>query len=154
MDCPLSVTAFYSPTPILCIADSQVGVTAPSRPFPHHPTTPASCLTSCKCLSLPQVYVETTQVILLSYLCPRETTSSLQNSRSLSPTTSHRSMLPVPPNVAPTISLELDVDDGEVENYEVRQTADSPHDTTKSSLIVCISPSAFSSYRCKKLFAL
>uniref|UniRef100_A0A3Q1KD01 RING-type domain-containing protein n=1 Tax=Anabas testudineus TaxID=64144 RepID=A0A3Q1KD01_ANATE len=28
------------------------------------------------------------------------------------------SMLPVPPNVAPTISLELDVDDGEVENYE------------------------------------
>lgn len=35
-----------------------------------------------------------------------------------------RSMLPVPPNVAPTISLELDVDDGEVENYEVRQTED------------------------------
>lgn len=32
-------------------------------------------------------------------------------------------MLPVPPNVAPTISLELDVDDGEVENYEVRQIA-------------------------------
>lgn len=32
-------------------------------------------------------------------------------------------MLPVPPNVAPTISLELDVDDGEVENYEVGQTA-------------------------------
>lgn len=32
---------------------------------------------------------------------------------------STRSMLPVPPNVAPTISLELDVDDGEVENYEV-----------------------------------
>lgn len=32
-------------------------------------------------------------------------------------------MLPVPPNVAPTISLELDVDDGEVENYEVAQTA-------------------------------
>jgi len=29
-------------------------------------------------------------------------------------------MLPVPPNVAPTINLELDVDDGEVENYEVR----------------------------------
>lgn len=29
------------------------------------------------------------------------------------------SMLPVPPNVTPTISLELDVDDGEVENYEV-----------------------------------
>lgn len=29
-------------------------------------------------------------------------------------------MLPVAPNVAPTISLELDVDDGEVENYEVR----------------------------------
>uniref|UniRef100_A0A1A8DHZ2 Ring finger protein 38 n=1 Tax=Nothobranchius kadleci TaxID=1051664 RepID=A0A1A8DHZ2_NOTKA len=28
------------------------------------------------------------------------------------------SMLPVPPNVAPAISLELDVDDGEVENYE------------------------------------
>ncbi|XP_037621552.1 E3 ubiquitin-protein ligase RNF38 isoform X2 [Sebastes umbrosus] len=28
------------------------------------------------------------------------------------------SMLPVPPNVAPTINLELDVDDGEVENYE------------------------------------
>lgn len=28
-------------------------------------------------------------------------------------------MLPVPPNVAPTTSLELDVDDGEVENYEV-----------------------------------
>ncbi|XP_068607012.1 LOW QUALITY PROTEIN: E3 ubiquitin-protein ligase RNF38-like [Brachionichthys hirsutus] len=28
------------------------------------------------------------------------------------------SMLPVPPNVAPTISLELDVGDGEVENYE------------------------------------
>lgn len=28
------------------------------------------------------------------------------------------SMLPVPPNVAPTISLELDVEDGEVENYE------------------------------------
>ncbi|XP_024115445.1 E3 ubiquitin-protein ligase RNF38 isoform X1 [Oryzias melastigma] len=28
------------------------------------------------------------------------------------------SMLPVPPNVTPTISLELDVDDGEVENYE------------------------------------
>uniref|UniRef100_A0A3P8WBA9 Ring finger protein 38 n=1 Tax=Cynoglossus semilaevis TaxID=244447 RepID=A0A3P8WBA9_CYNSE len=28
------------------------------------------------------------------------------------------SMLPVAPNVAPTISLELDVDDGEVENYE------------------------------------
>ncbi|MEQ2178472.1 hypothetical protein GOODEAATRI_014379 [Goodea atripinnis] len=28
-------------------------------------------------------------------------------------------MLPVPPNVAPAISLELDVDDGEVENYEV-----------------------------------
>lgn len=27
-------------------------------------------------------------------------------------------MLPVPPNVAPTISLELDVEDGEVENYE------------------------------------
>ena len=32
-------------------------------------------------------------------------------------------MLPMPPNVAPTISLELDVDDGEVENYEVRQNA-------------------------------
>lgn len=31
-------------------------------------------------------------------------------------------MLPVPPNVAPTISLELDVDDGEVENYEVGGT--------------------------------
>lgn len=31
-------------------------------------------------------------------------------------------MLPVPPNVAPTISLELDVDEGEVENYEVGQT--------------------------------
>lgn len=37
--------------------------------------------------------------------------------------TIYRSMLPVPPNVAPTISLELDVDDGEVENYEVGQTA-------------------------------
>lgn len=32
-------------------------------------------------------------------------------------------MLPVPPNVAPTISLELDVEDGEVENYEVGQPA-------------------------------
>lgn len=32
-------------------------------------------------------------------------------------------MLPVPPNVAPTISLELDVEDGEVENYEVGQAA-------------------------------
>lgn len=32
-------------------------------------------------------------------------------------------MLPMPPNVAPTISLELDVEDGEVENYEVGQTA-------------------------------
>ncbi len=32
-------------------------------------------------------------------------------------------MLPVAPNVAPTISLELEVDDGEVENYEVGQTA-------------------------------
>uniref|UniRef100_A0A3Q2UXP2 Ring finger protein 38 n=1 Tax=Haplochromis burtoni TaxID=8153 RepID=A0A3Q2UXP2_HAPBU len=28
------------------------------------------------------------------------------------------SVLPMPPNVAPAISLELDVDDGEVENYE------------------------------------
>lgn len=35
----------------------------------------------------------------------------------------HRSVLPMPPNVAPAISLELDVDDGEVENYEVEQTA-------------------------------
>lgn len=34
-----------------------------------------------------------------------------------------RSMLPVPPNVAPAISLELDVDDGEVENYEVRPSS-------------------------------
>lgn len=41
---------------------------------------------------------------------------------SLSPNT-HRSMLPVPPNVTPTISLELDVDDGEVENYEVAGAA-------------------------------
>lgn len=32
-------------------------------------------------------------------------------------------MLPVTPNVAPPIGLELDVDDGEVENYEVGQTA-------------------------------
>lgn len=32
-------------------------------------------------------------------------------------------MLPVAPNVAPTINLELDVDDGEVENYEVGRTA-------------------------------
>lgn len=32
-------------------------------------------------------------------------------------------MLPVPPNVAPAISLELDVDDGEVENYEVRTSS-------------------------------
>lgn len=32
-------------------------------------------------------------------------------------------MLPVPPNVAPAISLELDVDDGEVENYEVEPAA-------------------------------
>lgn len=31
-------------------------------------------------------------------------------------------MVPVAPNVAPAISLELDVDDGEVENYEVGQT--------------------------------
>lgn len=29
----------------------------------------------------------------------------------------------MPPNVAPTISLELEVEDGEVENYEVGQTA-------------------------------
>jgi hypothetical protein len=35
------------------------------------------------------------------------------------PLLSHRSMLPVGPTVGPTISLELDVDDGEVENYEV-----------------------------------
>lgn len=35
-------------------------------------------------------------------------------------------MLPVPPNVAPTISLELDVDDGEVENYEVGQLIQYP----------------------------
>lgn len=32
-----------------------------------------------------------------------------------------RSMLPVPPTaVGPTISLDLDVDDVEMENYEVR----------------------------------
>ena len=30
-------------------------------------------------------------------------------------------MVPVPPNVAPTISLELDVDNGAVENYEMGQ---------------------------------
>lgn len=30
-----------------------------------------------------------------------------------------RSMLPVPPAVGPTFSFELDVEDGEVENYEV-----------------------------------
>lgn len=30
-----------------------------------------------------------------------------------------RSMLPMHPNVAPAIGLELDVEDGEVENYEV-----------------------------------
>lgn len=28
-------------------------------------------------------------------------------------------MLPVPPAVGPTFSFELDVEDGEVENYEV-----------------------------------
>lgn len=31
----------------------------------------------------------------------------------------HRSMLPVPPAVGPAFSFELDVEDGEVENYEV-----------------------------------
>lgn len=30
-----------------------------------------------------------------------------------------RSMLPVPPAVGPAFSFELDVEDGEVENYEV-----------------------------------
>lgn len=30
-----------------------------------------------------------------------------------------RSVLPMHPNVAPAIGLELDVEDGEVENYEV-----------------------------------
>lgn len=37
--------------------------------------------------------------------------------------TTYRSILPVPPSVGPTISLELDVEDGEVENYEVRESA-------------------------------
>lgn len=40
-------------------------------------------------------------------------------------------MLPVQPTVGPTISLDLDVDDGEVENYEVgscsRSHAPSPN---------------------------
>lgn len=56
--CPIS----HSPFPILCLADSQAGVTALSRLYPHHPTTPASCLTSCEYFSLPQVCVGTTQV--------------------------------------------------------------------------------------------
>lgn len=32
---------------------------------------------------------------------------------------SRRSMLPVPPAVGPPFSFDLDVEDGEVENYEV-----------------------------------
>lgn len=37
--------------------------------------------------------------------------------------TPHRSIVPVPPNVAPTINVELEVENGEVENYEVGNTA-------------------------------
>lgn len=40
--------------------------------------------------------------------------------RSISLCPAPSSMLPVQPTVGPAISLELDVDDGEVENYEVR----------------------------------
>ncbi|XP_077461564.1 E3 ubiquitin-protein ligase RNF38 isoform X2 [Stigmatopora argus] len=62
------------------------------------------------------------------HFIPRRFTSRRYSARSqqaVPPSSYHPSflpyflsMLPVPPNVAPAISLELDVDDGEVENYE------------------------------------
>ncbi|XP_061844211.1 E3 ubiquitin-protein ligase RNF38 [Nerophis lumbriciformis] len=60
------------------------------------------------------------------HFLPRRFTSRRYRSQQTVPPSSYHpsflpyflSMLPVPPNVAPTISLELDVDDGEVENYE------------------------------------
>lgn len=42
-------------------------------------------------------------------------------------------MLPVPHNVAPAISLELDVEDGEVENYEVKLCVETVADIKNSA---------------------
>uniref|UniRef100_A0A3Q3W058 RING-type domain-containing protein n=1 Tax=Mola mola TaxID=94237 RepID=A0A3Q3W058_MOLML len=61
-----------------------------------------------------------------SHFMPRRFTSRRYRSQQAVPPSPYHpsflpyflSMLPVPPNVAPTISLELDVEDGEVENYE------------------------------------
>lgn len=43
-----------------------------------------------------------------------------------------RSIVPVPPNVAPTINVELEVENGEVENYEVGHAAVSRHSNRSS----------------------
>ncbi|KAJ8794479.1 hypothetical protein J1605_018932 [Eschrichtius robustus] len=57
--------------------------------------------------------------ILLTFLPIILLICHLQASLSLFKHSSHdRSMLPVPPAVGPTFSFELDVEDGEVENYE------------------------------------
>ncbi|KAM9314476.1 E3 ubiquitin-protein ligase RNF38 [Pholidichthys leucotaenia] len=59
------------------------------------------------------------------HFMPRRFTSRRHRSQAVPPSPYHPSflpyflsMLPVPHSVAPAISLELDVDDGEVENYE------------------------------------
>ncbi|GAA6230705.1 E3 ubiquitin-protein ligase RNF38-like isoform X1 [Lates japonicus] len=80
-------------------------------------TTPVMNWFSSLCPHLSQPYPH--------FMPRRFTTRRYRSQQAVPPSPYHPSflpyflsMLPVPPNVAPTISLELDVDDGEVENYE------------------------------------
>lgn len=93
-----------------CLGESQADATALSRPYRHLRTTQVCCPTSCELhMQTSECYVgEPVSCIIISlfFLCFFWW---------------YRSVLPVQPTaVGPAISLELDVDDGEVENYEVR----------------------------------
>uniref|UniRef100_A0A8C5DAC2 E3 ubiquitin-protein ligase RNF38-like n=1 Tax=Gouania willdenowi TaxID=441366 RepID=A0A8C5DAC2_GOUWI len=92
----------------------------------HQPPNPLSASTPLQFLSHHDPLSQELFTLPYPHFMPRRFTSRRYRPQQAVPPSPYHpsflpyflSMLPVPPNVAPAISLELDVDDGEVENYE------------------------------------